>query len=58
MGWLLTKRGFPKPINTTRGAGPERMPGKFYTIDQIPEIGGAVHVLAGELGGRGKDVLT
>ena len=49
---LLTKYGFPKPINTTRGA--ERMPGKFYTTDQIPEIGGAVHVLAGEVGGESR----
>ena len=48
LGKLLTKHGFPKPINTTRGAGAERMAGKFYTIDQIPQIGGAVHVLAGE----------
>ena len=47
LGRLLTKHGFPKPINTTGGAGPERMAGKFYTVDQIPEIGGAVHVLAG-----------
>jgi len=51
LGRLLTKHGYPKPINTTRGAGAERLPGKFYTVDQIPEIGGAVHVLAGELEG-------
>jgi len=45
---LLTKYGFPKPTNTTRGAGAERLLGKFYTVDQIPEIGGAVRVLAGK----------
>jgi len=55
LGRLLTKHGYPKPINTTRGTGPERMAGRFYTVDQIPEIDRAVHVLAGELGGG--DVL-
>jgi len=49
LGRLLTKHGFPKPINTTRSAGAERLQGKFYTVDQMPEIGGAVYVLAGGL---------
>ena len=49
LGRLLTKHGFPKPINTTRSRGGERLLGKFYTVDQIPEIGGAVHVLASGL---------
>jgi len=49
LGRLLTKHGFPKPINTTRSVGGERLLGKFYTVDQMPEIGGTVHVLAGEL---------
>ena len=40
LGRLLTKYGFPKPINTTRVAGAERLPGKFYTADLVPEIGG------------------
>ena len=47
LGRLLTKHGFPNPINTTRGAGSERLHGKFYTVGQIPEIEKAVDNLAG-----------
>ncbi len=32
LGRLLTKYGFPRPKNTTRGAGSDRLRGKFYTI--------------------------
>jgi hypothetical protein len=47
LGRLLTKHGVPKPINTTRGTGAERLPGKFYTVEQIPEVDRAVDSLAG-----------
>jgi len=54
LGRLLTKHRLPRPKSTTRGAGSDRLQGTFYTVEQIPEIDWAVHVLAGELeGGEG-----
>ncbi len=47
LGRLLTKHGIPRPKNTTRGAGSDRLQGKFYTAEQILEVAKAVDSLAG-----------
>ena len=50
LGRLLTKHGIPRPKNMTRGAGSERLQGKFYTVEQIPVVAEAVGMESRPLG--------